>query len=71
MFNTKVVLGTQLLEQTKSVCGFEKRECFRQLKKFIDGDYDGKICILYGLRRTGKTTVLYQMISSLPVDKTA
>ncbi len=71
MFNTNVVIGPRLTELTKSVCGFEKRECFRLLKKFIDGDYDGKICIIYGLRKTGKTTLLYQMISSLPVDKTA
>lgn len=70
-FNTKVVTGSQLTELTKSVAKFEKRDCFQLLKKFIDEEYVGKICILYGLRRTGKTTLLFQMISTLPVDKTA
>ena len=41
------------------------------LKKFMDNDYDGKICVLYGLRRTGKTTMLFQLLGELPIDATA
>ena len=47
------------------------RDCFETLRQFITRDIDGKICILYGLRRTGKTTLLFQMISELPVEQTA
>lgn len=41
------------------------------MKKFINGDNTGKICILYGLRRTGKTTLLFQMLGELPLEQTA
>lgn len=70
-FKTKVVIGEGLKGFCSSVAKYEKRDCFYLLKKFIKGDYDGKICILYGLRRTGKTTLLFQMLSELPIDKTA
>ena len=55
----------------RSVLKYKKRDCFRLLQQFISRDIDGKICILYGLRRTGKTTLLFQMISELPVEQTA
>ena len=54
-----------------SVAKYGKRDCFSTLQKFVAGSYDGKICILYGLRRTGKTTLLFQMLSELPIEKTA
>ena len=37
----------------------------------MNANFDGKICILYGLRRTGKTTMIFQMIGELPIEKTA
>lgn len=70
-FKTNVVIGDGLNGFCNSVARYEKRDCFYLLKKFIDGNYDGKICILYGLRRTGKTTLLFQMLGELPIDKTA
>lgn len=70
-FYTNVVMGEQLKNFYDKVKGYKKRDCFRLLKKFIDGDFFGKICILYGLRRTGKTTLLFQMLGELPVEQTA
>lgn len=70
-FYTNVVTGEQLKGFYDKVKGYKKRDCFRLLKKFIDGDFFGKICILYGLRRTGKTTLLFQMLGELPVEQTA
>lgn len=70
-FHTNVVTGTGLQALANSVAKYGKRDCFSTLQKFVNGSYDGKICILYGLRRTGKTTLLFQMLSDLPIEKTA
>lgn len=68
---TGVVRGEGLAALTAKVAKYKKRECFSALKRFTKGDTDGRICILYGLRRTGKTTLLFQMIRELPPEKTA
>ena len=70
-FHTNVITGIGIEAFAKRVEKFEKRDCYRLLHKFINNDYDGKICILYGLRRTGKTTLLFQMMGELPVKQTA
>ena len=70
-FHTNVVTGAGLQALANSVAKYSKRDCFSTLQKFVAGSYDGKICILYGLRRTGKTTLLFQMLSELPIEKTA
>ena len=70
-FYTNIVTGTGLQVLANSVAKYGKRDCFSTLQKFVAGSYDGKICILYGLRRTGKTTLLFQMLSDLPIEKTA
>lgn len=70
-FHTNVVTGIGLQALANSVAKYGKRDCFSTLQKFVAGSYDGKICILYGLRRTGKTTLLFQMLSELPIEKTA
>ena len=70
-FYTNVVTGTGLRALANSVAKYGKRNCFSTLQKFVAGSYDGKICILYGLRRTGKTTLLFQMLSDLPIEKSA
>ena len=62
-FYTNVITGMSLRALISSVKKCDKRDCFSTLQKFVTGSYDGKICILYGLRRTGKTTLLLQMIS--------
>lgn len=70
-FRTRVVTGIGLKALTNTVSKYGKRGCFKSLEKFIQGDYDGKIGILYGLRRTGKTTLLFQMLSELPLEQAA
>lgn len=70
-FHTNVVTGIGLQAFSKRVAKYKKRDCYKKLKKFVGADCDGKICILYGLRRTGKTTLLFQMMSELPNQQTA
>lgn len=70
-YNTNVVTGEGLKSFAVIVTGYKKRDCFNLLQKFISSDVNGKIAIIYGLRRTGKTTLLFQMISELPANQTA
>ena len=70
-YYTSVVVGAGLRALTRIVAKYKKRDCFKLLKQFITKDIDGKIAILYGLRRTGKTTLLFQMINELPREQTA
>ena len=70
-FHTNAVTGEGLLALSKRVEKYQKRDCFSLLKKFVTTECGGKIGILYGLRRTGKTTLLFQMIAELPDDETA
>jgi len=70
-YHTNVVAGINLQMLIRSVAKYQKRDCFALLRQFINRDIDGKIAILYGLRRTGKTTLLFQMIAELPIEQTA
>jgi transcriptional regulator with XRE-family HTH domain len=70
-YKTNVVTGAGLQDLVRGVAKYQKRDCFALLQRFITTPIDGKIGTLYGLRRTGKTTLLFQMISELPVEKTA
>jgi len=56
---------SQLYALTKGVKNYEKRECFARLLSFLREDSSEKVAILYGLRRTGKTTLMKQAIASL------
>ena len=70
-FHTNVITGMGIKAFAKRVENLKKRDCYRLLQKFTTNDYDGKIGILYGLRRTGKTTLLFQIMGELPVEQTA
>lgn len=70
-FLTNVKTKDELMAACKSVEKFGQRECMNILKKYLRSDVNGKVCLIYGLRRTGKTTMLMQAISELPKDKTA
>lgn len=47
----------------------EKRDCYEQLINFMKLHTHGKICALYGLRRTGKTVMMEQCIAELPEEE--
>ena len=70
-FFTNVKTKDELTAACRSVEKFGQRECMSILKKYLRSDVSGKVCLIYGLRRTGKTTMLMQAISELPKDKTA
>ena len=64
-FTTNVRTGEALRSFAASVRGYRKRECFRQLHDFVYGESQDKVFILYGLRRTGKTTMIRQVFAEM------
>lgn len=69
-FNTHVVIGNSLELFTKTVRNYKKRYCYKDLLAYLNSDSD-KVCILYGLRRTGKTTMLFQALKDIDISKAA
>lgn len=65
MFHTDIRIGENLKKYSLYVKKFKKRECFRELKDFIYDENTEKIMILYGLRRTGKSTLIRQVIGDM------
>lgn len=64
-FHTYVRIGDSLKRYAEQVKRYKKRDCFAKLKNYL---YDGtteKVMILYGLRRTGKTTLIRQVIADM------
>ena len=62
-FATNIRTGEALRTFSSSVRRYRKRECFRQLHDYIYGEPQDKVFILYGLRRTGKTTMIRQIFA--------
>jgi len=46
--------------QRKSFHEYKKRFCYSELKDYLLSDMSNRVGILYGLRRTGKSTMMYQ-----------
>lgn len=57
-FKTSVITGQALSIMVDSVKSLRFRDCFSQLMAYLNTPCLDKVCILYGLRRTGKTTML-------------
>ena len=60
-FATNIRAGEALRTFSASVRRYRKRECFQRLHDYIYGEPQDKVFILYGLRRTGKTTMIRQI----------
>ena len=64
-FAANIRTGDALRRFAAPVRAYKKRECFRQLHEYIYGESSGKVFILYGLRRTGKTTMIRQIFAEM------
>ena len=64
-FTTNIRTGEALRSFAAPVRDYRKRECFRQLHDFVYGEPQDKVFILYGLRRTGKTTMIRQIFAEM------
>lgn len=69
VFQCAVRLGEDLERFAKPVSGWKKRECFARLREYVFGSISDRVYILFGLRRTGKTTLIRQCILDMSEDQ--
>ncbi len=67
-FRLNVTTGSTLKRNAEEVSNYRRRDCYISVRNYIFDDRPGKILVLYGLRRTGKTTLIKQII--LEMDDT-
>ena len=60
--NSNAMLGEQLSAMAEQALEYEKRDCYEILKNYVYGRESDKVCLIYGLRRTGKTTLIRQLL---------
>ncbi len=72
-YETHVMFGDELDPGCSLVSTYQRRDCFEELDSYLHGGRNsfGRVCVIYGLRRTGKTTMLFQAIADLPRAETA
>ncbi|MBQ7646525.1 MAG: AAA family ATPase [Clostridia bacterium] len=68
-FKTYVRIGNELLKMASPVKNYRRRECFGALRDYVFGEQQDKVFILYGLRRTGKTTMIRQIILEMTPEQ--
>lgn len=61
-FKSYVRIGEQLRNWAVPAQKYNRRECYESLHDYVFGDQQDKVFILYGLRRTGKTTLIRQIV---------
>lgn len=68
-FETSVVIGNRLLAMIQGVRNWKERDCFKQLQKYLNNDATDRVCLVFGLRRTGKTTMLRQAVLKMTTEQ--
>lgn len=64
-FFSSVKTDKELLDFVAPVKNLKKRNCYKNLHEYIYGNSTDRVFILYGLRRTGKTTLIRQLIAEM------
>lgn len=67
-FFSNVKTHDELSAFVSPVKALKKRRCYSNLHDYIYGNSTDRVFILYGLRRTGKTTLIRQLISEMPEE---
>ena len=70
-FFCHVRLGNELRAYSEPVKDFKRRDCFDELENYLYGDGNDRVLILYGLRRTGKTTMIRQALYRMDAETIA
>ena len=66
---SNAMLGARLSVMAEQALEYEKRDCYEILKNYVYGKESDKICLIYGLRRTGKTTLIRQLLLSMTQEE--
>lgn len=61
-FNLRIMYGNDMKDFASQTKSFQKRGCYEQIQKYLYSDALDKVCLVYGLRRTGKTTMIRQCL---------
>lgn len=64
-FQMNVLIDEGLRAMTDNICGEERRDGYGKLMDYLNGGEDDRVCLVMGLRRTGKTTMIRQAILEL------
>ena len=70
-FETAVVTGEALADMARAVSTWERRDCFTLLWDYLNSPPSDKVCVIYGLRRTGKTTLVKQALLAMSGEQLA
>lgn len=65
---SSVKVGSELFQYAEAVKDLKKRSCYEELHNYVYGQSRDRVFILYGLRRTGKTTLIRQLIADMTED---
>lgn len=71
---TIVRRGSELRAFMKPALNYRRRECYARLRDYVFGPQQDKVFVIYGLRRTGKTTMIRQILADMDekmLDQTA
>lgn len=67
-FRMNVIIGDGLRAMTDNICGEEKRDDYKKLMDYLNSGEDDRVCLVMGLRRTGKTTMIRQAMLEMVTD---
>ncbi len=70
-YETNVITGVALNAMTERVRNLQRRDGYDVIRRYLNDKTEGRVCVLCGLRRTGKTVLTLQTASDLPMEKTA
>ncbi len=68
-FKTFVLTGDKLLDAASLAKDYRRRYCYESLHRYLFESPRDKVFILYGLRRTGKTTLMRQAILEMTAEQ--
>ena len=64
-FKMSALFGEALLKMAQTASQYERRDCFSKIQNFLKTPAADKVCLVFGLRRTGKTTLLKQLVLAM------
>ncbi|MCI5665705.1 MAG: AAA family ATPase [Spirochaetia bacterium] len=64
-FKMSALYGEALLNMAQTASQYERRDCFSKIQGFLKTPAADKVCLVFGLRRTGKTTLLKQLVLAM------
>ena len=68
-FKMAALFGESLLNMANSAAKYDRRDCFSKIQNFLKTPAADKVCLVFGLRRTGKTTLLKQLVLAMTPEE--